>query len=159
LNDPKLRELTLSRFAENGLSSDRILILDFNFDNAGHYEQYNKIDIALDSFPYNGTTTTCDALYMGVPVITILGDRHCSRVSASLLTAVGLPELIAKDEDEFVKIAAELAQNTERLAKIKENLRLQVKNSVLCDQKSFADRWQNAILDMVREVRQETENF
>jgi len=154
-NDPKLREITIARFVENGLSADKIIIFDFNFAIKEHYAQYNKIDIALDTFPYNGTTTTCEALYMGVPVITILGDRHVSRVSASLLSAVGLGELVAEDEKEFVKIAADLAINTQKLAEIKRNLREKMQNSPLMDKKSFVQKWQNAILDMINEVKSE----
>ncbi|MCL1946718.1 MAG: hypothetical protein FWF51_06150 [Chitinivibrionia bacterium] len=153
LNDPKLRDITLKRFAENGLLNDRIIIFDYNFDNREHILQYNKIDIALDSFPYNGTTTTCEALYMGVPVITILGDRHVSRVSASLLNAVGLGELAAKNEDDFVKIAVDLAKNTQKLTEIKKNLRKNMENSALMDKKTFTQKWQNAILDMIEEVK------
>ena len=153
MNDPKLREITVARFVENGLSADRIIIFDFNFVQKEHFAQYNKIDIALDSFPYNGTTTTCEALYMGVPVITILGDRHVSRVSASLLNAIGLGELVAKDGEEFVKIAAGLAWNTQKLVEIKRNLRERMQNSSLMDKKSFAQRWQNAILDMANETK------
>jgi predicted O-linked N-acetylglucosamine transferase (SPINDLY family) len=155
LNDPKLRELMLTRFAECGLSADKIIIFDFDFDDVSHLKQYKKIDIAFDSFPYNGTTTTCEALYMGVPVITILGDRHASRVSASLLTAVGLPEFIAKDEDDFVRIAKDLAQDTKKLTEIRQNLRSRMDNSILCDKKSFVNKWQNAILDMINEVKKE----
>jgi len=158
LNDPKLRQITLSRFAENGLPAERITIFDFNFENKDHFEQYNKIDIALDSFPYNGTTTTCEALFMGVPVITILGDRHCSRVSASLLNAVGLGELAAKNEEEFVKIAADLAKDVEKLTKIKQNLRENMQKSPLMNKEYFTQRWQNAILDMIAEVKKEREN-
>ena len=153
LNDLKLREITISRFVKNGLSGDRILIYDYNLEMKEHYAQYNKIDIALDTFPYNGTTTTCDALYMGVPVITILGDRHASRVSASLLNAIGLGELVAKDEKEFTKIAVDLAGNIQKLVEIKRNLRERIQNSPLMDKKSFTQKWQNAILDMINETK------
>ena len=153
LGDPKLRDLIISRFIRNGLSEEQIVNIPSNMDAKEHYEQYNKIDIALDSFPYNGTTTTCEALYMGVPVITILGDRHVSRVSASLLTTVGLPELIAKDENEFVRIAAELAQNTTRLAEIKRSLRTKMQNSPLTDKKAFTQKFQNAIVEMINEIK------
>ena len=151
-NDPKLSEITVSRFVENGLSPDRIITLSFNNELKEHYAQYNKIDIAFDTFPYNGTTTTCDALYMGVPVITILGDRHVARVSASLLHTVGLGELVAKDEEEFVKIASGLAGNVQKLAEIKRNLRERMKKSPLMDKISFISKWQNAILDMINDV-------
>jgi len=154
-NDPKLREITVSRFVENGLSPDRIIILGFNHEIKEHYAQYNKIDIAFDTFPYNGTTTTCDALYMGVPVITILGDRHVSRVSASLLNTVGLGELVAKDGKDFVRIAVDLAGDTQKLYEIKRNLRERMQKSPLMDKISFTNKWQNAILDMIHKVKME----
>ena len=155
VNDLKFREVIIARFAENGLSADRIIIFNFDFDPKEHFAQYNKIDIALDTFPYNGTTTTCEALYMGVPVITILGDRHCSRVSASLLNAVGLRELAADDKEGFIRIAADLATNTQKLAELKQNLRERMRSSSLMDKKSFTQKWQNAILDMINEIKHE----
>jgi len=155
LLDPKLREKTVERFMENGLSADRVIIFDYSFEIKEHYEQYNKIDIALDTFPYNGTTTTCDSLYMGVPVITILGDRHASRVSASILNAVGLGELVAKDENNFVKIAVDLAETPKKLTEVKQNLRERMKSSTLMDKKSFTQKWQNAILKMISEIKSE----
>ena len=156
LNDPKLLEIMVSRFVKNGLSANRIMTLDFNLDFNEHYAQYNKIDIALDTFPYNGTTTTCDALYMGVPVITVLGDRHASRVSASLLNAIGLGELVAKNEKEFVNIAVELAGNLQKLTEMKQDLRKRMQDSILMDKKSFTQKWQNAILTMINEVKNES---
>ena len=154
--DPKFRELILSRFAKAGLSAEIITILSFfNIATFEHLQQYAKIDIALDSFPYNGTTTTCEALFMGVPVITILGDRHCSRVSASILNAVDHLELVAKDEEEFVEVAKNLAHNTGKLVEIKQNLRKKMKQSILCDQKLFTKKFENAILDMINDIKAE----
>ena len=155
LEDPQVRELVLHRFSENGIPANRIEVIGFTINTAEHLKLYNEIDIALDAFPYNGTTTTCDALNMGCPVITILGDRHVSRVSASLLHTVGLPELVARDEDEFVKIAADLATNTKKLATIKENLAERVKKSPLMDKIAFSKKFQNALLDMIAEVKNE----
>lgn len=76
-----------------------------------HLEAYNEIDIALDTFPYNGTTTTCEALLMGVPVISLAGDRHASRVGASLLNQVGLFKFTANSQEEYIQIAKDLAAN------------------------------------------------
>src|SRR5690606_21290218 len=95
------------------------------------------LDISLDTFPYAGTTTTCEALYMGVPVVVLAGDRHSHNVGISLLNAVGYPELVAKTEDEYIKIAVQLAKDVERLKKIRNELRPKMLNSPLCDGKSF----------------------
>jgi len=88
---------------------------------------------------------------MGVPVITILGNSHVSRVSASLLAAVGLNDFVAKDEGDFVRIAADLAQNTAKLAEIKRTLRDRMQASSLMDKRHFTEKWQCAILKMIDE--------
>ncbi|MDD2321865.1 MAG: hypothetical protein PHO83_17610, partial [Geobacteraceae bacterium] len=95
------------------------------------------IDISLDPFPYNGTTTTCESLWMGVPVITLCGDRHAERVGASLLSSVGLEELIAYDKEEYLRIACQLTSEPAKLARLRSSLRKQVAESKLCDKKSF----------------------
>src|SRR5208283_2084439 len=92
-----------------GIDPARVDLLDYAPTVADHLSTYNRIDIALDSMPYNGTTTTCEALWMGVPVVTAVGDRHASRVGASLLGAVGHPEWVARDRDDYVRVAADLA--------------------------------------------------
>ncbi|MCL2844578.1 MAG: hypothetical protein FWE23_03880 [Chitinivibrionia bacterium] len=155
-NDPALCQSMLSRFAEFGLDKEKIIFRGLTVGIVEkHLMQYANMDIALDCFPYNGTTTTCEALLMGVPVITILGDRHVSRVSASILTAVGHPEFIAKDEDDFVEISKNLASDTKKLLEIKQNLREKMLNSVLCDQIGFTKKFENAILNMIDEVKKE----
>jgi predicted O-linked N-acetylglucosamine transferase (SPINDLY family) len=78
-------------------------------DEAAHLGAYAQVDIALDSFPYHGTTTTCEALWMGVPVVTLAGAAHHSRVGVSLLNQAGLAELIAGSATGYVEIAARLA--------------------------------------------------
>ena len=103
----------------------------------GHLDTYNRIDIALDTFPYNGTTTTCEALWMGVPVVTLAGDRHASRVGMSLLSNIGLPELIAQTEDEYIDIAVKLAADTERLQLSVRGCREMMRRSPVCDAKGF----------------------
>ena len=85
-------------FAEHGIAPERIDLLGQLGSEIEHLSLYGKIDIALDTFPYNGTATTCEALWMGVPVITLAGDRHLSRVGLSILRQVGLPDLVAGTE-------------------------------------------------------------
>jgi predicted O-linked N-acetylglucosamine transferase (SPINDLY family) len=98
-----------------------------------HLASYGRIDLALDTFPYNGATTTCDALWMGVPVVTLAGNTHAGRIGVSLLTAIGLPELIAQSPDQYVEIASDLATEPNRLSHLRLTMRPRVKNSPLQD--------------------------
>jgi len=130
------RAAVRARFAAHGIAGDRLLLQPG--DGGGPFEAYRQIDIALDTFPYNGTTTTCEALWMGVPVVTWLGDRHAARVSASLLTRIGQTDLIGGSPADFVAIAAALAADLERLGTLRATLRDRMMASPLCDPVGFA---------------------
>jgi predicted O-linked N-acetylglucosamine transferase (SPINDLY family) len=130
-SEAALRADVLARFAAEGATS--VEILPRAATTAAHLALYDRIDIGLDPTPYNGTTTTCEALWMGVPVITLAGETHASRVGASLLTAVGLSELIATDEEGYVRLAAALAGVASRVGAIRAGLRARVAWSELCD--------------------------
>ncbi len=110
-------------FAPLGVDAGRILFQLEEQDNLKHLSHYARGDIALDTFPYHGTTTTCEALWMGVPVVTLAGRTHVSRVGASVLSCVGLPELVAHTPGEFVDIAVALAADLPRLRQLRLNLR------------------------------------
>jgi predicted O-linked N-acetylglucosamine transferase (SPINDLY family) len=97
-----------------------------------------RADIALDSLPCAGGTTTCDALWMGVPVVTLVGDRPFSRSGASLLRNAGLTELITRTPDEYVRAAVELATDRARLAGLRAGLRDRLRASPLLDATGFA---------------------
>jgi predicted O-linked N-acetylglucosamine transferase (SPINDLY family) len=94
---------------QNGVEPTRIMIAPYAATPAEHLALYQQVDIGLDPFPYNGTTTTCEALWMGVPVITWRGHRHAGRVGASLLERVGLGALVAESADDYLRIATSLA--------------------------------------------------
>lgn len=104
-----------------------------------HLDAYNRVDIALDTFPYNGTTTTCEALWMGVPVITLSGNSHVSRVGTSLLSNVGLQYLVARTKDEYIEIAVKLAADVEKLQFLRKNLRDMMVQSPLTKSKQFIE--------------------
>jgi predicted O-linked N-acetylglucosamine transferase (SPINDLY family) len=99
---------------------------------------YQRIDIALDPFPYNGGTTTCDALWMGTPVLTLPGRIPVARAGLGLLSTVGLRELVASSETDYIRIAVELAGNLPRLAEMRATLRLRMQASPLMDAARFA---------------------
>jgi protein O-GlcNAc transferase len=124
-------------FTAQGISPDRLDLLSHIPSFTGHLDTYNRIDIGLDTFPYNGTTTTCEALWMGVPVITLAGNTHASRVGVSLLTNIGLPGLIAETVGEYVSIAVKLAGDLKNLQSLRENLRGMMAHSLLTDAKRF----------------------
>jgi predicted O-linked N-acetylglucosamine transferase (SPINDLY family) len=132
------RQSLLTRFAQLGGDPQRVTLLAPTDGIADHLAVYAQVDIALDPFPYNGTTTTCEALWMGVPTVTLLGERHAGRVGASLLTQVGLTDLIAPSPDAYVDIAAGLAADRDRLSCLRQTMRERVRASPMCDAKSFA---------------------
>jgi protein O-GlcNAc transferase len=124
-------------FKQGGIVKERIELISHMPSYIGHLETYKRIDIALDTFPYNGTTTTCEAMWMGVPVITLAGNSHVSRVGVSLLSNVGLPELIAGTPDEYFKITVSLANDLKKLQTLREKLRDMMTYSPLTDAKRF----------------------
>jgi len=128
----------LKLFNKEGISKDRIKLYGMLPNKNEHLELYNSIDIGLDPFPFNGATTTCEALWMGVPVITLLGDSHAGRVGASILTNVGLRDFIAQDIHSYIALAIEMADNTNYIQKIRRGLRKKMQKSPLCDASSFA---------------------
>ncbi len=145
------RDRLLERLAEAGIARERVELLRPTSTTAEHLGLYAKIDIALDPFPYNGTTTTCEALWMGVPVVALSGDRHAGRVGVSLLNAIGSPELVGRTIDEYARIAVELASDPLRLAGLRRELRPRMAASVLCDGAAYARRFEAALRGAWRE--------
>jgi protein O-GlcNAc transferase len=133
LSEPAVRAELEHRIVRAGIELARVELLERTPDTVSHLALYHDIDIALDTFPYNGTTTTCEALWMGVPVVSLVGDRHMSRVGASLLTAIGHPEWCANDRDSYVRCVTELAGDLVLLARIRASLRTDLRRSALLD--------------------------
>jgi predicted O-linked N-acetylglucosamine transferase (SPINDLY family) len=123
-------------FKERGISAERIALQSWD-PSPKHFESYNQVDIGLDTFPFNGATTTCEAMWMGVPVITLAGAAYHSRAGVSILSNVGLPELVAKTEDEYTGIAFNLASDIEKLQLLRKSLRERMSNSPLTDAGRF----------------------
>jgi predicted O-linked N-acetylglucosamine transferase (SPINDLY family) len=148
LSDTRNCELLASQFAEQGIAREKLEMLGWLPSAADHLALYRQIDIALDTFPYNGTTTTCEALWMGLPVITLAGHTHPGRVGASLLTQIGLTDFIATNHDDYAAMAVQWAGETENLARLRSNLREQMSASPLCDAASFAQQLESAYRSM-----------
>lgn len=132
-DDEKNRERYLTMFAENGIKNNQVKLIGLIPDSSHHLAFYGNIDIGLDPFPYHGTTTTCEALWMGVPVISLAGNTHASRVGVSLLSTVGMPELIATTKEEYVSKAVNLAGDLNKLSELRSQMRERVASSPLCD--------------------------
>lgn len=126
-----------ARFAAAGVAPERLELAPATSTHEEHMARYREIDIGLDCFPYNGTTTTCEALWMGVPVVGLAGDRHAARVGASLLGAAGLGELLARTPAEYVELAVALANDRARLRHYHATLRQTLQTSVLTDGARF----------------------
>jgi len=131
-----------------GADLSRVDLLGFVKDSGGHLGTYGRIDIGLDPFPYNGTTTTCEALWMGVPVLTPIGDRFIARVGESILNSVGLPDWIAASDEDFVARAVSAASDLHGLAALRAGLRPQMAASPLCDAPRFAHNLEAALREM-----------
>ncbi|NOX08532.1 MAG: tetratricopeptide repeat protein [Gammaproteobacteria bacterium] len=148
LRDDRVHATFTQGFAQHGISNDRIELIAWTASMIDHMELYNRIDIALDTFPYNGATTTCESLYMGVPVICQYGQQHASRVSADFMQQVGLATWIAKDNEDYITKAVMLAQDIDTLATIRQKLRQNMLQSSLCDGERFAHDIEQAFREM-----------
>lgn len=144
LDTPFAQKHIEEEFAKHGIGIDR-LILEGGDIHKPFMESYNKVDIALDPHPYTGGLSTCEALWMGVPVITLPGETFAGKHGATHLHNAGYPDWIAKDEDEYVALAVKWANDLEGLAKLRAGMRDQVKNSPLCDGPRFAKNFEKAL--------------
>jgi predicted O-linked N-acetylglucosamine transferase (SPINDLY family) len=131
--DPAAREAALAAFAARGIGRERVETLARTADPHAHLALYGDVDVALDPFPYNGVTTTCEALSMGVPVVALRGTTRAGRVAASLLAHAGLPELVADTAESYADIAVALAGDGARRAGYRAGLRATLAASPLGD--------------------------
>lgn len=141
LNRQDQRERIIERFAAEGIDLDR-LILEGPSPREALLDAYNKVDIALDPFPYGGGTTSAEALWMGVPVLTKRGDRFLARMGGSIVSNVGLGDWVAEDDDDYVAKAAAFATDAAKLIDLKHGLRQRVLASPLFDGRNFARKFE-----------------
>jgi len=135
-------------FSRQGVSADRIETIGHIPSHEDHLALYNDVDIALDPFPYNGTTTTCEALWMGTPVVTLAGNSHASRVGVSILSSIGLTGLIADSPANYKDIVVRLSKNLNRLQTLRTELRQRILKSALTD----ANRFTRSLEDVYRDM-------
>eukprot|EP01117_Protostelium_nocturnum_P012041 TRINITY_DN4408_c0_g1_i1.p1 TRINITY_DN4408_c0_g1~~TRINITY_DN4408_c0_g1_i1.p1 ORF type:complete len:672 (-),score=57.26 TRINITY_DN4408_c0_g1_i1:1284-3053(-) len=154
----KSKERMISKFLKEGIDSSRIDLFPLLNTNLDHMQSYKLMDISLDTFPYSGTTTTCESLWMGVPLVTLKGNIHSQNVSASLLNAIGYGNLIAFTKEEYIDIACRLANNRLELGSIHDCLRQKMKSS-LCDGKTFTRSLEKVLHQLWNEYVISSEDF
>jgi predicted O-linked N-acetylglucosamine transferase (SPINDLY family) len=146
-NDEAFKQLVSDAFTQRGIEQGRIELRGPSF-HADLLAQYADIDIALDPFPFSGGLTSCEALWMGVPVVTWPQSRVVSRQTHAILNQIDLPELSAKDADDYVRIAVELANDRKRLAHLRATLRDRMRASQLMDLAGFARGLEDFLINL-----------
>ena len=148
LADPLLRKRLEASFASQGVDPARLELLSHVEDYREHMALYSRVDISLDTVPRTGGSTTADALWMGVPVITLAGARFIQRLSASMVSALGLEELTAGSREDYIAKAVALAQDPERRRALRTTLRDRMAASPLCDARGLAQALEDAYRQM-----------
>jgi predicted O-linked N-acetylglucosamine transferase (SPINDLY family) len=152
LGQPSTRDFVLDLFARSGIAPERVE-LDGPAEHFTFLKRYDDIDIALDTFPYNGGTTTMEALWQGVPVLTFKGDRWAARISASLVLEAGLPDFVAANLDGFVEQGVALASDpaiADRLTELRRTMRARLEASPVCHTALFARNMEASFAEMIR---------
>jgi predicted O-linked N-acetylglucosamine transferase (SPINDLY family) len=149
--DEALRRSVWDIFGKLGIAADRIELRGASF-HADVLKEYADIDIALDPFPFTGGLTSCEALWMGVPVVTWPQSQVVSRQTFAFLSAIGLPELAGRSSDDYVRIAVELAQDRERLQALRFGMRQRMLASPLCDVKGFTRTLEDTLLALAQRI-------
>ncbi|MBI1194223.1 MAG: tetratricopeptide repeat protein [Gammaproteobacteria bacterium] len=150
LSDPDTCENVRKAFAEHGIPAERLALRGRTAGLEEHLAMYGEIDIALDTIPRTGGTTTMEALWMGVPVVTLAGERYIERLSASMLAAAELDALVCRNREAYIECVTTLAEDPERRRALRTTLREQVRHSVLCDARDLTGRIEAAYRSMWR---------
>jgi len=148
-----IRRKFLKRFRDQGIESKRVDLVPLLPTTSEHLQSYSMVDISVDTFPYAGTTTTCESLFMGVPVVTLKpkGFNHAQSVGVTLMSRIeGAQKLITTTEEQYVQVASKLAKNIPRLQELRQSIRQNMLKSTLCDGKSFVANLENLYADMWR---------
>ncbi len=153
LTDEGVRKELMAYFTERGIEENRLEFFGHTKKTTDHLSHYHSVDIALDSFPYHGTTTTCEAMWMGCPVVTRAGKVHVSRVGVSLLNAVGIQEFIAETREDYIQKAVDLAGDLNKLSALRSTLRETMKSSVLMNESVFVRGFEAALMEALPKLR------
>ncbi len=148
--EAEVQERWVKLFAKYGITKDRLIFHNVRLPRSHHLDVMAQADICLDTFPFNGATTTYDSITMGLPVVCLTGRHFVDRVAASLVTHLGRPEFAAGSREEYVRIARDLASNLDGLAEIRSSLRQELLASPICDEKAYAKSVEDAYRDMWR---------
>src|SRR5262249_39246260 len=150
LDQPEVRGRLMGELARRGVAKER-LVIEGGSENLELMARYCDVDLALDTWPYSGGLTTCEALWMGVPVITFPGRSFASRHATSHLSNSGYGQFVANDQTDYVELAVQWASRIDELAAIRAQMRDQVRGSTLCDGPTFA----HDLLTLLRQAMQE----
>jgi protein O-GlcNAc transferase len=156
LQNVALSHALADSFHAQGIDRDRLFFQGHTTQLSDHLACYGQLDIALDPVAYNGTTTTCEALWMGVPVITLAGQTHRSRIGATLLSSVGHREWIAGNSEEFMRLGISLVSDPEHMKNIRRHLRHQLRAGPITDGQGFTRGYEIALQQIWQESRQKT---
>jgi predicted O-linked N-acetylglucosamine transferase (SPINDLY family) len=149
VSDSRARDDLYRDLADAGVDRDRITMIPY-VPPEEYYRQYRQVDIALDTMPFSGGTTSCDSVWMGVPVVTVPGIRSWSRSAASVLATVGLNDWIAASPEDYMRRAVQFAQQPAMIAQLRTSLRSRMLESPLMDAPGFARDMENAFRRMWR---------
>jgi len=147
-DEGEVRKRCLEQFASLDISEDRITLLGKEKTTREHLSLYHKIDIGLDTFPYNGTTTTFEALWMGVPVISLRGDSHRANVGTSILSNIKLCQWLAENESEYIQIAQDMASKIEQLDSLRRTMRVRMQESPLMNTVEFTKQFEKKLREV-----------
>jgi predicted O-linked N-acetylglucosamine transferase (SPINDLY family) len=145
LRDLEVQAQVKTTFSARGVSPDRLKLMGWTEDNSSHLDIYREVDIALDSYPFNGVTTTCEATWMGVPVVSLVGQTPAGRQGLTLLTAIGTPDQAVQNVEAFVSKCVALSGDAELLAENRRKLRNRMATSPLMDHAGFASSMEQAL--------------
>lgn len=151
LSNTNIRAQIQEKFSINGVEASRLILNGAIESKEEHFKTYNNVDIALDTFPYPGVTTTAEAIWMGVPVISLKGNSFLSDTAKSILFNVNMIDYVANDIDDYINKAIELAKNTGHLNKLRVNLKHQTLKSPLFDAITFSENFGNTLMNMWRQ--------